>query len=989
MKKNLIALLVFMVVVSLSSTAYANLQMDYYTYNGFDPVVSAWQFAAMVFNNTDYKSLFMVVIVIGMLFGAAALYYKLLTSQSGDPIAWIWPALAGLLLYLGIFSPKGTINIYDPVLNKYQPVNGVPDGIIAIAGSLNLLERGIVDIIASSNPPLSYKEAAGGIGFDSLNKISSVKTGDLDDGYIGQATEHYIQDCVMFELSRPGTTLSMSAFLSGNDLLSAFGQAANPAVYTLWFADSDGYRTGVSETCDVAFTNIQSYYSDTNITDKWLTANCGTLGFNTTDTTQLTQCKQIIQDSALYTTGSSMTANKFMQQAALSAFLNNVAMNGGVEQSIKAVGNGNMMSSLYGMGIMANEYMPLIRSIVTAVAISLLPFIVLFSATSIVGRAMRMAAGFFVFLTAWGVTDALTHGLATNYAYQFFQQARDNNLGYASIMAMPSSSAKSVGLFGLIRTMGIVLAAIISKMFVDFGGEALAHMAGNLGGQVQSAGASAGRMGTQEGTASAVREYAGSRATVENAHAWNLEERAGSLAMQESSGIARASETQAIMGGSSIAAGRRTGAAGAVGDSQRALQTEESSAALGGNAQLTQAGAQVGAAHEVGNIQSTARNAKAFFGDDSFESMVSMQKLEQHGLLDERSAAAANKALGRADGKGPFHAGMKVNHHDWGATDDGNLMMLGASYQDGTGSFRVHDGMITESGTMTGRQLLDRASELEKRGHVEAAAGMRKLVGRDVVSSDGRHHGTAGRGRGLLANESATFMEKKSFDGKSAEIGVRHGSDVSWYDTSSDKQGRTVDHGDHMRVGDTIDRGDHTTLGNTVTLNEGTSLPAQSAAQMALERKPLLVSQITKPGISNDERDAQRLAVAASVADGMGSLIKRSGSSQDYSGLDGSVGGKVFGFGGAASTGYRTTDQYDSSLMAQHYNEVLKTAHHDAVLKGLNKQGTDVLAAERLQGAVKEEVAYFEKHGKWSYGATGGVTRLGKAIIGDDKDKRD
>ena len=46
---------------------------------------------------------------------------------------------------------------------------------------------------------------------------------------------------------------------------------------------------------------------------------------------------------------------------------------------------------------------------------------------------------------------------------------------------------------------------------------------------------------------------------------------------------------------------------------------------------------------------------------------------------------------------------------------------------------------------------------------------MRGLVGRGVTSSDGRHHGTAPKGRGLTSNESATFMEKQSFDGKTAD----------------------------------------------------------------------------------------------------------------------------------------------------------------------------------------------------------------------------
>jgi hypothetical protein len=228
-----------------------------------------------------------------------------------------------------------------------------------------------------------------------------------------------------------------------------------------------------------------------------------------------------------------------------------------------------------------------------------------------------------------------------------------------------------------------------------------------------------------------------------------------------------------------------------------------------------------------------------------------------------------------------------------------------------------------------------------------------------------------------MSDESATFLEKQSFDGKTAKVGVEHGSETSWYDTTSDKQGRTVDHGDHVREGNTVDKGDHTTLGNTVTLNDGTTIPSQGAAQMALAGKPLLVSQITKPSLSNDERDAQRLAVAGAVAEGMGSLIKRAGSSQDYSGVEGSAGAHIPGttIGGSTSAGYRTYDQYDANLMGHHYNDVLKSAEHDAASKGLSRGDTNVLMSERLQVAVQEEKKYFEEHGKWSYGATGAVGR--------------
>jgi hypothetical protein len=467
---------------------------------------------------------------------------------------------------------------------------------------------------------------------------------------------------------------------------------------------------------------------------------------------------------------------------------------------------------------------------------------------------------------------------------------------------------------------------------------------GQLSGTVQQQGERSGSAAKIEGTAEAASGPVAATATMANAYRWDHWQRVDSQANEQAHGI-----------GSGLGYGNREFA------SQVGTQRSEQS---------------------VGAALQDARMANALGSISQKE----IGEFRQHGVVTDRMAPSIGKALGLdAEQSKQLLTGMKVNPHDLSVNQDtGDLMLTHGEIQSADGSKTVGGGMVTEQRTLSSRQILDKAGELEKRGHVEAAEGMRRLVSGSVTSSDGRHHGTAERGRGLLANESATFIEKKSYDGKVAETSVKHGTDVSWFDTSSDRQGRTV------RKGDDVDRGDHVSLGNTVKLDDGTHIPSQSAAQMALEGKPLLVSQISRQGLSGNERDAQRLAVAGAVADGMGSLIKRSGSSQDYSRADGSLGGNIPGtkIGGSVSAGYNTTDTYDSSLMAQHYNEVLKSAYNDATSKGLNKHDMDALASERLQGAVREEVKYFEKQGKWSYGATGGIARAGNAIAGDDTDNR-
>jgi uncharacterized protein YdbL (DUF1318 family) len=278
---------------------------------------------------------------------------------------------------------------------------------------------------------------------------------------------------------------------------------------------------------------------------------------------------------------------------------------------------------------------------------------------------------------------------------------------------------------------------------------------------------------------------------------------------------------------------------------------------------------------------------------------------------------------------------------------------------------------------MSGRQILDKAGDLQRLGHTEAAEGLRKMVSSDVVSSDSKITGGAEQGRGLLANETAKFMEQTSYDGKFATMSMEHGSRVSWYDTSSDRQGRTV------RKGDDIDRGTHVKEGSTYTANDGSFY--QGAAQMALDGNPLIVSQISKPGLSEQERDTERLQVAGAVATDMASLIRRSGRSEDYSRAEGSVGAKIPGtsIGGSVAAGYQTADAYDANLGAHHYNEVLKAAHQEAAThKDWSKADIDKFTSQKLQSAVQEEKKYFEENGKWSYGATGAALRVAKKLTG-------
>ncbi|MCL4492590.1 MAG: hypothetical protein M1510_11965 [Nitrospirae bacterium] len=80
-------------------------------------------------------------------------------------------------------------------------------------------------------------------------------------------------------------------------------------------------------------------------------------------------------------------------------------------------------------------------------------------------------------------------------------------LGFASLMASPNDAMKTLSMFGTIRTFGIMLATVLSGTLVKFGGHALAMMAGNISGQMQSQGdSSAMATHTPEGHANTLRQ---------------------------------------------------------------------------------------------------------------------------------------------------------------------------------------------------------------------------------------------------------------------------------------------------------------------------------------------------------------------------------------------------------------------------------------------------------------------------------------------------
>ena len=288
-------------LVLFSGTAFA-LDMEYYTYNGFDAIVPAFQKVALIFGDSGYQSLLFCVLTAASVFGALAMVMKALGGRF-SPAAWAAPIGIGFVIYAAMIVPKGTLHIYDPVKNRNQAVGGIPDGVVMVAGVLNRIERAFVDMIYTSTTPDSYQVQAGGIGFDLLYNLGS-KGVVLTNKDMQASLQKYVQDCLFFELQRPGTTLTINAFANNSDFGALFAQAVNPAIYTTYYT-----TTGDSTmTCTAAWTNISANIGNAALFDESVKARCAEAGFDPTVPAELTQCQDTLANTLNWLQGATFSA---------------------------------------------------------------------------------------------------------------------------------------------------------------------------------------------------------------------------------------------------------------------------------------------------------------------------------------------------------------------------------------------------------------------------------------------------------------------------------------------------------------------------------------------------------------------------------------------------------------------------------------------------------------------------------------------------------
>ena len=430
--------------------------------------------------------------------------------------------MAGYLVYAAMIVPQGTLYIYDPVANRNQAVGGIPDGIVFIAGTMNEIERFMVNTIyTTSTDPMSYQNMAGGRAFNLMYDMAQAG-GIPMDADIAASLKQYTNDCVLFELQRPGTTLTVNGLATSTDFMTQFALAASPSVYTV------EYPGDTTASCKDAWNVLLSKLTSAATFTNAMKAACANAGYDASNAQELAQCTDTLAGVVnTLAGGTSYATSDVFKQMLIGQTMNDVLLDNSPSLAMTVLANRNTGSSLIGAGMAANEWLPVFKAVMTAVAITLIPFLVIFLPTPLAKKALYLICGLFVYITAWGVIDAIIHSMAMDYAMTTLSGIiTQGQLGMLSLNFFSTGPAQVLAVMGGMRWGGMMLAGAVSAAFVGAGGSVLGQMAASSTGIAQHAGSSAGMtVGTPEGLARQLSATEMAPVTIANAAKFRYSDR--------------------------------------------------------------------------------------------------------------------------------------------------------------------------------------------------------------------------------------------------------------------------------------------------------------------------------------------------------------------------------------------------------------------------------------------------------------------------------
>lgn len=483
---------------------------SFHTYDGFAETVEAFRLVSMIFGDPRYETLVMIVATVGIGLGA------IIASVRGTGmglVAFGFQILIGIGLFVGLIATTGTVHVYDRVRNAYQPVGGVPNLLVLVAGATNMMERALVETIDDNtlDPNAKIEFGAGGHSFDLfLNAVSP--RGPMTDIFLDATIKDYVRQC--YPVARVSAAYGIDddqLFRTSSDLPNSFAAMAGPATFSTVYTSTD--KGGATVSCSDAWSHISDRLSDPALFEGYTKQICARTGYDTDNAQQMTRCRQQLGEMGQMMLGRPLSAQALLTHVLLAGTVGDVLFEDSPASAARVMANRAVISNGLATMSVANEWMPTIRATVFGIMLFMIPIALLFILTPINLRVASFAIGMFVFVALWGVIDAGIYQLTLGRAVATMEELRSNALAANAWFLAPSAAMKALAIFGSFRTAAASLAgAFVFTVFRFSGNMFTAFTSGSLGIASQGS-AAAAPMGTAEGQASALEAQASAMGT--------------------------------------------------------------------------------------------------------------------------------------------------------------------------------------------------------------------------------------------------------------------------------------------------------------------------------------------------------------------------------------------------------------------------------------------------------------------------------------------
>lgn len=490
------------------------LDASFHTYDGFAETVDAFRLVSMIFGDARYETLVLIFAVIGIALGAIIASVR---GQGMGLVAFGFQMLIGIGLFAGLVATTGTVHVYDRVRNAYQAVGDVPNLLVLVAGTTNLAERAITEIIDDNtlDPAAKLEFGAGGHAFDLfLNAVSP--RGPMADSFLDTTIKDYVRQCYPVARVSPAYGVDDDKlFRTATDLPAAFAAMAGPATFSTVYTETD--KAGTTVSCEEAWSHIATRLSEPALFDGYSRQVCQRTGYDVADAQQFARCRRNLGEMGQMMLGTPLTLQAFLTGVMLGNTVGDVLFEDSPASAARVMANRAIISSGLSTMSTANEWMPTIRAAVFGIMLFTVPIALLFILTPINLRVASFAIGLFVFVSLWGVIDAGIYQLTLGRASSMLAEVRANNVAANAWMLAPSAATKALAIFGSFRTAAAGLAGAFVFTIFRFSGNVFSSFTGSaLGVQAQGASAAA-PLATREGYAQALETHAAASGTMARA----------------------------------------------------------------------------------------------------------------------------------------------------------------------------------------------------------------------------------------------------------------------------------------------------------------------------------------------------------------------------------------------------------------------------------------------------------------------------------------